>query len=78
MFITRQMIKKSAPKVNVNLLINNSAPRSFLCPNKSALPPDIICDAPSALLLCNNTIAIKRTEIISKTIFTAITPFAKY
>ena len=63
------MIKKSAPKANVNLLIKSSLPRSFLWPNKSELPPEIIWDAPSALVLCNKTIAINKIEIIINKVF---------
>ena len=64
--IIKLTTKNVIPNKRVNLLTNNSSPLSFLLLNKSELPPVIICDALSALLLCNNTTAIKRIEIIIK------------
>jgi len=67
--------KKIIPNASVILLINNSRPLSLRLLNKSELPPDIIWEALSALLLCNKTIVINSNDIINKNIFKCIPPF---
>ena len=69
------MIKKATPKQNVKRVINNSPPRSLRLLNKSLLLPLIISVALSAFPLCNNTMAIKRTDIIINNICIPITSF---
>ncbi len=60
------MTKKVKPKNNVKRLMKSSNPLSLRLLKRSELPPVMICEALSALLLCNNTMAIKRIEIIIK------------
>ena len=61
----KDIIKNIIPKANVSLVITNSRPLSFWCPNSTSLPPDIILPASLALLPCNSTIAIINTDTIS-------------
>ena len=60
------IIKNTIPKASVNLLINNSAPLSFIFLNNASFPPVIIFPASDALLLCNNTITIRSIDTTNK------------
>ena len=69
-----QITKKATPKIAVNLVINNSPPRSFLLANKLSLPPEITLEAPSDLPLCKRAMAISKIDTVINNISTIIPP----
>lgn len=72
------MTKNATPNTAVNLVINNSPPRSFRFLNKESFPPVKAAEALSAFELCNNTIAINKIDTINNNIVTNRPPLTIY
>ena len=70
-----QITIKATPKQKVNLVTNNSPPRSFRTLNKSLLPPLMILASPPDLPPCNSTMAINNIDITINKISKLITSF---